>query len=336
MKRILSITFCAISFFALAQNTPQKLSYQAVARNTAGVTINNQLIGVKAEIVDADQTTALYVETHSVTTNQFGLFTLQIGGGTVSSGTFSTINWGGGNKFIRTSVDLTGGTNYQLMGMSQLLSVPYALYAAKTNLVAGNAINITNGNTIAANYTAGTGINISGSTISATNGSQWTNHTNGIYSTSSIGVGTTPQQYVPLTVATVGVNNLGNAVAHFKSSDTWHSSIGIMNGTTGSEKQYSFILAGSANTNLIPGAFGLYNNQTSSWTYNTDASNNNLAIGSSSLNANLPKSKLHVFNGDINIEQIGSGIILKSPNGSCWRITIDNTGNLVRTAITCP
>jgi hypothetical protein len=109
-----------------------------------------------------------------------------------------------------------------------------------------------------------------------------------------------------------------------------------LNGASGSEKQFSFILAGTANTNLSPGAFGLYNNQTMTWTYNTDVTNNNLAIGSNSLNANVPKSKLHVFNGDINVEQIGSGIILKSPNGSCWRVTIDNTGNLVRTAIACP
>ena len=53
-------------------------------------------------------------------------------------------------------------------------------------------------------------------------------------------------------------------------------------------------------------------------------------------NAEQPKSKLHVFNGDVNVDQIGSGIILKSPNGSCWRVTVDNAGNLVRTAITCP
>ena len=83
----------------------------------------------------------MYAERHAVTTNQFGLFTLSIGGGSVLSGTFSTINWGSGNKYIRTSVDLAGGTTYVLMGMSQLLSVPYALYS-------GNGIDRVSGDTL--------------------------------------------------------------------------------------------------------------------------------------------------------------------------------------------
>ena len=82
----------------------------------------------------------MFSETHAPVTNQFGLFTLQVGAGTVVSGTFATINWGVGDKYIRTSVDLTGGTNYQLMGMSQLLSVPYAFYAEKTKLLAGGQL----------------------------------------------------------------------------------------------------------------------------------------------------------------------------------------------------
>ncbi|MBK9330426.1 MAG: hypothetical protein IPM95_14255 [Sphingobacteriales bacterium] len=60
-------------------------------------------------------------------------------------------------------------------------------------------------------------------------------------------------------------------------------------------------------------------------------SNGNIGIGNSN-----PKSKLTVTGGDVNITDIASGIILKSPNGNCWRVTIDNSGNLVRTAITCP
>lgn len=337
MKTIFSITFFMIVLFASAQNTPQKLSYQAVARNTAGVTINNQSVGVKAEIVDADQTTVLYAETHTATTNQFGLFTLQIGGGTVSSGTFSSINWGSGNKFIRTSVDLTGGTNYQLMGMSQLLSVPYALYAAKTNLVAGNAISITNGNTIAANYTAGTGINISGSTISATTGSQWTGDTYGIYyqnSNGGIGVGGNTESGSSLTSTQTSVFGTGAAAA-FKGANAWQTAVRFDNSNSG--KVYALNVAGLSNTAQPTGSFSLYNSTANNFVWNTDGTNNSyLAIGSNSNIASTPKSRLHVFNGDVNIEQIGSGIILKSPNGSCWRITIDNTGNLVRTAITCP
>ncbi len=130
MKPALFILSVLISTITQAQTTPpQKLNYQAVARNAAGTTIANQNIGVKIEVLDADQTTVVYAETHTVTTNQFGLFTLQIGGGTTTLGSFAGINWGSGNKYQKTSVDLTGGKNYQLMGITQFMSVPYALYA---------------------------------------------------------------------------------------------------------------------------------------------------------------------------------------------------------------
>ena len=139
MKTILTALFALCTVLVNAQNAvPQKLNYQAVARNAAGTTIANQSIKVKAEILDADQTTVLYAETHSVITNPFGLFTLQVGGGTVLSGNFSTIDWGDGNKFISTSVDLTGGTIFKLMGTSQLLSVPYSLYSQKAKYAENN------------------------------------------------------------------------------------------------------------------------------------------------------------------------------------------------------
>jgi hypothetical protein len=158
------------------------MSYQAVARNSAGTIVASQAIAIKVEIVDADLTSIVYSETHATTTNQFGLFTLQVGTGSIVSGTFSAINWGVGDKYIRTSVDLTGGTTYQLMGMSQLLTVPYAFYAEKTKLVAGTGISITNRNTINA-----TGI-----------GSQWTNDANGInYSAGKVGIGTTANSIIP-------------------------------------------------------------------------------------------------------------------------------------------
>lgn len=63
--------------------------------------------------------------------------------------------------------------------------------------------------------------------------------------------------------------------------------------------------------------------------------NGNVGIGTSD-GTNQPKAKLQVTGGDVYIENIGSGIIMKSPNGNCWRITIDDSGNLIRTAITCP
>jgi hypothetical protein len=74
--------------------------------------------------------TAVYVETQTPTTNANGLVSIEIGGGTVVVGNFSTINWANGPYFVKTETDPTGGTNYSITGTSQLLSVPYALYAA--------------------------------------------------------------------------------------------------------------------------------------------------------------------------------------------------------------
>jgi hypothetical protein len=268
----------------------------------------------------------------------YGLFTLQIGAGSIVSGTFSNINWGVGDKYIRTSADLTGGSNYQVMGMSQLLTVPYAFFAAKTNLVAGNAINITNGNTISANYTAGSGINISGNTISATgSGNQWTNDSYGINyqnTNGGIGVGGNSEANTSLSITQKATGGY-SAAASFKSSDTWHTVLRFDNSS--SNGSYQLNLAGSNNSVMPSKSFSLYNGAANNFVWNTDGTNNSfLAIGSNGGYASIPKSRLHVFNGDVNIEQIGSGIILKSPNGSCWRITIDNSGNLLRTAIVCP
>ncbi|OYU82890.1 MAG: hypothetical protein CFE24_13740 [Flavobacterium sp. BFFFF2] len=112
------------------------MSYQSVVRNAANQILANQSIGVKISILEGSITgTVVYSETHTTTTNANGLFSLETGGGTPLSGTFSGINWGNGSHYIKSEIDVTGGTNYALSGTMELLSVPYALYAAKS----GNA-----------------------------------------------------------------------------------------------------------------------------------------------------------------------------------------------------
>lgn len=109
---------------------PQKFNYQAVARNGSGNLIVNSNIGVKLSILDGSATgTVLYAETHNVLTNDYGLFTLDVGGGVVVTGNFSIIDWGSGARYLKIEIDPAGGMNYTDMGASQLLSVPYALYS---------------------------------------------------------------------------------------------------------------------------------------------------------------------------------------------------------------
>src|SRR5690606_10247703 len=80
----------------------------------------------------------VYMERHEVRTNQFGLFTVTLGmGGTSLFGTFNTINWAVGEKYLKVEFDPNGGTNYVDLGTKQLLSVPYALYAERSGGGAG-------------------------------------------------------------------------------------------------------------------------------------------------------------------------------------------------------
>ncbi|MFA6923903.1 MAG: hypothetical protein WC223_06580 [Bacteroidales bacterium] len=118
---------------------PQAFKYQAVVRNIAGNPIINQKVNFQISILQGSATgTAVYVETQIDTTNSFGLANLEIGRGSVVSGTFYTINWGNDSYFVKVEIDVAGGTTFAFMGTTQLLSVPYALYA-KTSETSGPA-----------------------------------------------------------------------------------------------------------------------------------------------------------------------------------------------------
>ncbi len=121
------------SFQGFAQ-APNSFNYQAVARDAAGTVISLQAVGLRFTILDGSPTgTVLFQETQTLSTNALGLFTANIGGGIAGTGTVAAINWGtGGSKWLKVEMDATGGVppNYTLTGTTQLLSVPYALYAA--------------------------------------------------------------------------------------------------------------------------------------------------------------------------------------------------------------
>lgn len=115
--------------FAYAQ-APQKFSYQAVVRDGNGELATNQNIGMQISILeDSENGSAVYVERHFPTTNANGLVSIEIGTGTVISGNFEDIVWGTNTYYIQNETDINGGSNYDITGTSQLLSVPYALYA---------------------------------------------------------------------------------------------------------------------------------------------------------------------------------------------------------------
>ena len=139
--------FGIFNFSTSFAQTPQAMNYQAVARNAGGNLLANQSIGLRISITDGNGGFLLYQETHSgVSTNQFGLFTLNIGNGTPVTGTFSSINWGSVTPWMQVELDPAGGTNYVSMGSSRLLSVPYAILAGGTGQWTTNGNDIYNAN----------------------------------------------------------------------------------------------------------------------------------------------------------------------------------------------
>ena len=116
------------SIFAQA---PQKMSYQAVIRNSNDSLLVSTPVGMRISLVQSSPTgTVVYSETQTASTNANGLVSLQIGMGTALSGTFSGIDWAAGPYYVKTETDLNGGTNYTIISSNEILSVPYALFSA--------------------------------------------------------------------------------------------------------------------------------------------------------------------------------------------------------------
>ncbi|PXY39012.1 hypothetical protein DMB65_19785 [Flavobacterium cheongpyeongense] len=144
MKKITLALLLLSSFSILFAQAPQKMSYQSVIRKTDGTLVVNTLVSIKSSILLGSASgTASYVETQTTTTNNNGLATIEIGGGTPVTGTFEGVDWGAGSHFIKTEIDPAGGSNYTISGTSQLLSVPYALYAGSSKNQGKTSIVIT-------------------------------------------------------------------------------------------------------------------------------------------------------------------------------------------------
>ncbi len=128
--KALATLIVLFSFTFIYAQAPDRMTYQAVVRNSSDALISNAPVGVQISILQGSPTgVAQYIETHTPTSNINGLITFEIGGGTVVAGNFSTIDWSNGPYFIKTDTDPTGGTVYTISSTTQLLSVPYALHA---------------------------------------------------------------------------------------------------------------------------------------------------------------------------------------------------------------
>jgi uncharacterized protein (TIGR02145 family) len=141
MKKLFTLLIITALILNLYGQPPQKMSYQCVVREKDGALLINQIIGMRTSILQGTLLQLLvYQETYAFTsTNANGLLTIEIGSGRPSLGTsFSSINWAYGPFFLKTEIDPAGGTNYTIIGQSQILSVPYAIYAEKAGTVTEN------------------------------------------------------------------------------------------------------------------------------------------------------------------------------------------------------
>ncbi len=112
---------------------PEKFTYQSVIKNSSGYLLKNQEIGIRISILfNSSNGMSIYSEEHRMESNSNGLVTLIIGEG-VTTDVFSDIDWGSGEYYLKVEVDPDGGINYTMNQTSQLLSVPYALYAKNSN-----------------------------------------------------------------------------------------------------------------------------------------------------------------------------------------------------------
>jgi hypothetical protein len=142
MRKILlslfAITIITLNSYA---QVPEGFKYQAVVRDARNLILNNQEVRMQLTIQQgAIGGRSVYTETFALTTNTYGIVNLEIGTGTTADD-FTTIDWANGPYFIETAIDLSSGTSYSVIGTSQLMSVPYALYAKIANKVSNDEVN---------------------------------------------------------------------------------------------------------------------------------------------------------------------------------------------------
>jgi len=268
MKKLYTFLALVITLITFAQ-APQGFNYQATVRNSSGALIVNQNVNFKFNIMLNSATSLpVFSETHMAPTDDLGQVNLVIGTGTATTGSFSTINWGTGNYYL--GIELNTGSGYVAMGTTQLLSVPYALYANSSgnsqattpNLASVLAVNNSANNTKITNLANPTDNQdaVTKSYLDNLDSSKWLKNGNNLfYNGGNVGIGTNNPTFGLEVVSNSLEARRGIMMAHY--TDNNNASQIMLSKYRGSYTQPQNVQNTDYTGTLI---FTAYNGQTSS------------------------------------------------------------------------
>lgn len=304
MKKILLlVTVCTAFIFTMNAQAPEGFKYQAVVRDAGNNILTSQAVGIRLTIQQgAPGGTAVYTETFSPTTNTYGLVNLEIGTGTTTDD-FSTIDWANGPYFMETAIDPTGGTAYTVMGTSQLMSVPYALYSKNSaDAFSGDYNDLVNTPILS----------MSNDTIFLTNGGyvvlptpggggNWSYNGNNLYNNNlgyKVGVGTTTPAHifdVADTLCSVGIGYVGS-FNHPESGRLVFSEDINFSGDCGIMFQHN----GASNDLYLLGGCTTFSDTIARFNRNAYANIKRLRLGGTDMNVNTTNPLSVIGNTDFN------------------------------------
>jgi hypothetical protein len=166
MKTFFKAVFLSLIFnlvhHSIKAQIDQGINYQCVVRDNIGNLVKNKNITLRISILDGSASAQKeYSELHTARTNDFGQVSLIIGKGTPLIGNFNTIQWSTGKKWVQIEYD-NPDAGFVNLGSSQLMSVPFALYAfnnsSSTNSNGVSGVTGVSGSTSTTGISGNTGI----------------------------------------------------------------------------------------------------------------------------------------------------------------------------------
>lgn len=347
MKKLTLAFAMVMAVLNLLAQAPDYFHYQASVRNSDGTPMADQHVTVEIQLIrGAIDAPSIYLESHEALTNDLGMVTLKVG----DADFFSEIDWENGPYFIGISVNGT------YMGASQLLSVPYALYAKRSGGVVDGDSDPSNEFQTLSIIETSRELSISDGNSVTLPISPWKEVENDIYFVRNVGIGMVAEPLHPLDIQKNVYGDHERALLRLKNTDEGPTAyVALALEAIGDEDVRTFnrseFMLTSERYSEIPGFKGMTairapgsgfsvlseSVKGSVRFYTTDvedelyeririASDGNVGVGTEN-----PESKVHVKGGDVYIEDFNRGVILTSPSGKHFRITVDDNGNLIRT-----